>query len=517
MSRSVRLSKRFQSKRFQSKRFQPAASSSSLPWYGLGLVGIFGVSLALRLWGLGRFNTLVFDEVYYAKFAAAFLQGQQEFGGHPPLSTYLIAGGIWLSEQLGWGGPETYNGLSGLYVSTISYRWLNAVTGAVIPLVLGAIAHLLTGRKAIALLTALLAACEGFLLVESRYALNNVYLILFGLLGWWCLLRSLHRLHSANKLTPVVWLNLVLAGMGFGASVGIKWNGVAFLAGAYLLWIVAWGMQRLQQRGLPSLPFASPLSSLSRLNVGVWALSMAGIPFLTYYLSWLPYIQLDPSTSFAGWQNRILDYHSRVGGMDAHPYCSPWYTWPLMLRPVAYFYKTAAPGDPVPVVGPDVPTAAGDVIYDVHAMGTPTLWWLSTLAVALLAGAVGYWLWHWGRSLWAARSGQTEPLLLPPATQGYLSAAAFVVGNWAVQWLMWMRVTRCTFLYHYMSAELFAVLGLALVLDRWLRNAQSGSRWLAWGAIALVLLGFIFWMPLFLGLPLSADGLQLRRWLPSWI
>jgi dolichyl-phosphate-mannose-protein mannosyltransferase len=80
-----------------------------------------------------------------------------------------------------------------------------------------------------------------------------------------------------------------------------------------------------------------------------------------------------------------------------------------------------------------------------------------------------------------------------------------------------MRVTRCTFLYHYMSAELFTVLGLALVLDRWLRNARPWSRLLAWGAIALVILGFLFWMPLFLGLPISAEALQLRRWLPSWI
>lgn len=506
MSRTVPISKRFKS-----------ASSSRLPWYGLGLAGIFGVSLALRLWGLGRFNTLVFDEVYYAKFAAAFLQGKQEFGGHPPLSTYLIAGGIWLSERLGWGGPETYNGLSGLYISTISYRWLNAVTGAVIPLVLGAIAHLLTGRKSVALLTALLAACEGFLLVESRYALNNVYLILFGLLGWWLLLRSLHLLDSAHKLTPAVWLNLAIAGIGFGASVGIKWNGVAFLAGAYLLWAAAWASQLLKRRGWPSLPLSAPLANLARLNAGVWALSMAGIPFFAYWLSWLPYMQLDPSTSFAGWQNRILDYHSRVGGMDAHPYCSPWYTWPLMLRPVAYFYKTAAPGDPVPVVGPDAPTHAGDVVYDVHAMGTPTLWWLSTVAIALLVGVVGYWLWRWATAVQAARSGTESTLSLSPDTQPYLSAAAFVVGNWAVQWLMWMRVTRCTFLYHYMSAELLTVLGLALVLDRWLHSTKPWSRRLAWGAIALVIFGFIFWMPLFLGLPLSTGGLQLRRWLPSWI
>lgn len=41
--------------------------------YRIGLVSIFFVSLALRFWGLDRFNTLVFDEVYYAKFGHNYL------------------------------------------------------------------------------------------------------------------------------------------------------------------------------------------------------------------------------------------------------------------------------------------------------------------------------------------------------------------------------------------------------------------------------------------------------------
>ncbi|NJM44874.1 MAG: phospholipid carrier-dependent glycosyltransferase [Alkalinema sp. RU_4_3] len=39
----------------------------------LVLAGIFVVALGLRFWGLERFNTLVFDEVYYAVFANKYL------------------------------------------------------------------------------------------------------------------------------------------------------------------------------------------------------------------------------------------------------------------------------------------------------------------------------------------------------------------------------------------------------------------------------------------------------------
>jgi dolichyl-phosphate-mannose--protein O-mannosyl transferase len=36
-------------------------------------------------------------------------------------------------------------------------------------------------------------------------------------------------------------------------------------------------------------------------------------------------------------------------------------------------------------------------------------------------------------------------------------------------------------------------------------------------ALFLILLGFVFWMPIFLGLPLSPEAWQSRMWLPSWI
>ncbi|MGB3636488.1 MAG: phospholipid carrier-dependent glycosyltransferase, partial [Rivularia sp. (in: cyanobacteria)] len=45
----------------------------SFSWFKIGMIAVFLLSLALRFWGLGRFNTLVFDEVYYAKFAQNYL------------------------------------------------------------------------------------------------------------------------------------------------------------------------------------------------------------------------------------------------------------------------------------------------------------------------------------------------------------------------------------------------------------------------------------------------------------
>jgi dolichyl-phosphate-mannose--protein O-mannosyl transferase len=95
--------------------------------------------------------------------------------------------------------------------------------------------------------------------------------------------------------------------------------------------------------------------------------------------------------------------------------------------------------------------------------------------------------------------------------------ALYLVLNWAANLLPWIGVTRCLFLYHYMESLIFAILSLALVIDRWLCSPFRPRQALGITLLVFILLGFIFWMPLYLGLPLSPAELQLRRWLPSWI
>ena len=70
---------------------------------------------------------------------------------------------------------------------------------------------------------------------------------------------------------------------------------------------------------------------------------------------------------------------------SVHPYCAAWYKWPLITRPMAYYYQTAQSiKDPLPVFGPPLPSGAGKVIYDVHAMGNPFLWWFGLAAIIFL-------------------------------------------------------------------------------------------------------------------------------------
>ncbi|MCL6433528.1 MAG: phospholipid carrier-dependent glycosyltransferase [Leptolyngbyaceae cyanobacterium HOT.MB2.61] len=504
------------------------SSKRSAAWFRAGICAIWLLSLALRFWGLGRFNTLVFDEVYYVKFAHNYLTQTPFFDGHPPLSKYLIAVGMWVGKQLPF-GHDPVNGLAGGAYSPWSYRWLNALTGSLMPLVIAGMAYQLTRRYSYALIAALFVALDGMLLVESRYALNNIYLIIFGLLGLWCLLLALN---SRRSLQRELWL--LLSGLSFGASAAIKWNGLWFLLGAYGLWASAWavrGVRILQAKRMEELGTSapvdtrrddgkkSPLSQLTSLKPGQIIFYLAVVPALFYRVTWIPHLRLNPDSSFWELQKQILTYHQRVGdGPRVHPYCSDWYTWLLMIRPVAYFYQVTQPGEPLPNGTSTLAATPGTVIYDVHAIGNPFLWWFSTVAIIFVTGVLVLhaisWMTQKSPQVASTLSSQNSSLALGLAE---LWLGGFLVVNYAANLVPWVPVTRCIFLYHYMGAGIFATMAIAWLVDRWLCSTQPRLRTMGIGTILLIALAFIFWMPIYLGLPLSPIEFQLRMWLPSWL
>jgi dolichyl-phosphate-mannose-protein mannosyltransferase len=479
--------------------------------FRIGLAAIFIFSVALRFWQLDRFNTLVFDEVYFAKFGNNYLTNTPFFNAHPPLSQYIIGIGIWLGKHFPfWQQPV--NGLAGSLLSPWSYRWINALTGSFIPLVVAAVAYQISHRRIFALLAGFLTACDGLFLVESRYALNNIYIVIFGLLGQWFLLLALEN----QKQRRALWL--IAAGISFGASIGTKWNGLWFLLGAYFIWITAWLVQLLHAYlnqppidANKDVKLQTPLQKLTQLNILQMGFYLGIIPVLIYSLIWIPHLQLDKKYGFIEVHRQILNFHLHMGGNspDVHPYCAAWYKWPLMTRPMAYYYQTARNfTDPLPVMGPNLPPADGQVIYDVHAMGNPFLWWFGMAAMLFLIG------WLLSKVVIPLRKQQ---LTIPANLSVDTWIGLFIVLNYAANLLPWVKVTRCVFIYHYMCAVVFVFLAIAWFVDQCLRSYHQELRAVGVTITFLILIGFIFWMPIYLGLPLTTEGYKLRMWFGSWI
>jgi len=495
------------------QKFQKLSLRARPSWFWLGITGLLLFSLALKFWGLSRFNILVFDEVYFARYGNNYLNGTPFFDIHPPLGKYLIALGIWLANLNPW-GYSVQTSVDDFNLPTLSYRWLNAFTGALIPLAVAGIAYQLSRRPSYALLAGLFTAVDGLLLVESRYALINVYLLLFGLLGQLCLLVAL----KANGAKQELWLTI--AGVCLGASASVKWNGLGFLLGVYLMWFCAqWRFLpgfRSQEQRVPLVDYwlkarsPSPareptlLERLSRLKLRQVLVDLAVVPALVYRLLWIPHLQTNQEFNFWEMHKQMLGYNTSLGsGPEEHPYCSSWYTWIWMIRPVAYFYKQVEHSSDSGAAG-----SASQTIYDVHAMGNPVLWWFGAAAILFLVGRLAWQIRAWVN----ATKSYRVPLIQRPS----FGIALFLVMNYAANLLPWAKVTRCLFIYHYMGASLFAFMAVAWVVDGWLRGNDLFLRLVGVTVTFLILLAFVFWLPVYLGLPLSPEGFQSRMWFQSW-
>lgn len=181
------------------------------------------------------------------------------------------------------------------------------------------------------------------------------------------------------------WQPLAIAGICLGAAAGVKWNGLGFLLGIYLIWLVAWLVKLgsatplAHYRFLPAKQsrkidgWQTPLSNAAQLNWPQVVVYLVLIPLVTYCLIWIPHLLMNPQLNFWQVHWQILIFHQSIGNSEeVHPYCSSWFTWLLMWRPIAYYYQVTNQG-----------------IRDVHAMGNPILWWLSTAAILALLMLLG--------------------------------------------------------------------------------------------------------------------------------
>ena len=114
----------------------------SSPKYWLFL--IFSISLFLRFLGLNQIDNAVFDEIFYPQYGLMYLQGEEFFYAHPPLANYLYSFAIGVYSLLPWTNIESIQTIEFSALNPISYRWLNALLGSLLPLIIYRISFLIS-------------------------------------------------------------------------------------------------------------------------------------------------------------------------------------------------------------------------------------------------------------------------------------------------------------------------------------------------------------------------------------
>ncbi len=186
-------------------------------------------------------------------------------------------------------------------------------------------------------------------------------------------------------------------------------------------------MRLLEAPGEPPEGWLRPGWQLG-LPVVFAALCLVAIPIAVYVATYIPWAMIENHQLVPGWPvghtgQTLADltaqmYRYHTGLTAAHPASSPWWAWPLNLKPVWFHQESLGGGT----------TAA---LYDA---GNLVIWWLGIPAMAFVA-----WMAFKRRSL----------------------ALTLIAVGFAAQWIPWARIDRAAFQYHYYTALPFVVLSLA--------------------------------------------------------
>jgi dolichyl-phosphate-mannose--protein O-mannosyl transferase len=405
------------------------------------------------LWNLDSPKGKIFDEIYYATNAESLLQKGVEIDSESGLAQFIVH-------------PPTGKWLiaSGIKLfgnNEFGWRFAAAIVGSISIILMYFTAKKLFNNKLLSVFAASLISLDGLHLVHSRIALLDIFLLFFIQIA---VLAFLHSKYWISALT-------------LGLACSVKWSGL------YVLIALAFYVLILDIRKNRYLGSQFPIRKMIRRNLLFRFLQFGIFPVFIYIASWFSWFitntgwdrnySSNPLFSLWHYHSEILNFHTKL--TDAHPYsANPW-SWLIQGRPTSFFYET--------------PKSCGGAScsQEILALGTPILWWAATLALLV---TVGYWV--------SKRDWQAEILLV-------------VIG---ASYLPWFAIQeRTMFSFYAIAFEPFLLLTLVYLLSKVPKN----QRRIALIFNAIVLVNFLYFLPIFLGLPITYNSWSDRMWFPSWI
>ena len=412
------------------------------------------IALALRLINLGTPKGFVFDEVYYVDGARDYLAhgvevsaDDPEFVVHPPVGKWLIALGIKLfgDNEFGW-------------------RFIGAVLGTAMIILIALIAQRLFHNSFLTIAASFLMAVDGLALVHSRTALLDIFLSFFVLLATYFFLMRWH------------WW----AGIALGLAISTKWSALYYLV---LFALVALYRTFTHNTGKDLVkPTLKTALQYAVIPLSIYTTSWAG--WFASKRGWARDYSDNIFTSWFHYHSQMLGFHT--GLVEKHSYqANPW-SWLIMGRPTSFFYET--PKD----------CGADRCSQEVLALGTPLLWWIGTVAIAVV---IGFWI----KSFFLKRYEPPLNVIVTGIAAGYLP------------WFFFQQ--RTVFSFYAIVFEPFLILAIIYCIYVALLHFENKrNTYIIVGVIGFAILAnFIYFLPLFIGDVITYDSWQARMWLPSWI
>ena len=411
------------------------------------------------------FNGMYFDELYHARTGYEHFTGMEPYENtHPPLGKVFIMVGIAVfgMNPFGWRIVGT---LFGIGMVPIFY----------------AFGKRLFKNSEYALLGAVLFAFDFMHFTQTRIATIDVYAVFFILLMYYFMYQYYCMSFYTDGLKATL-KPLGLAGVFFALGAASKWICIYAGGGLAVLLVLSFIKRYREYRAAMD---SNDMALMGKAK-GFWdnvlktllfcCVFFIVIPVIVYVLSYLPYmLSVGQHTlkDVGYYQKYMWDYHSTLEA--THPYQSTWWQWPFTFRPMWYFQGTGLPEGKFATL---------------TASGNPAVWWVCTVAtVALIVSR-------------AMRRTKSDPGI----TVLFVGAAA--------NFLPWVLVTRCTFIYHFFATVPFIVFCGVFLLQDWERKNPS-IKWVKWAWMAAAVVLFLLLYPGLSGFEIPVGYAQFLKYVPG--
>ena len=503
---------------------------------------------------------VVFDEFHFGRFVNDYHAGTYLFDIHPPLGKLVL----YISSYVaGYHHDDcSYDNIHDEYAPSCKFvilRTVAAFFGALSCPVLYLIVRNFRGSARAAFVASLLFIFDGLNAVQSRFILLDSQLIFWCALAllvaqlWWArwnahwaavdafdeatgwvpgtlldaqlvpsraLMQRGSDLRSHSARTEEALLDLLACDaffplssrLGWSASVGfscacavsIKFTGLATpgmiaVESAFAVFFL--------HRAVPLFDLAVVLASAAltyaAFFVGHFALlpsSGSGDAFMSvaFQRTLLNSSFFSPAAARPSMPQLIVDLNRQMLLASArieqrHQWDSVWWEWVFNLRGVLYYSKASGEGGG----GGDGRTAI------VYLLGNPAVSAAVVLALFTLALQLACFARY--RTLAAASAARMRL---------YCAPACFCAAAYVLNLVPYAFFSRLQFIYHYMPALLYGEMLVALVAE----SVVGGALGPVSGALVALpaALCWVFYVPWYVGLPLTRAGHAARRWLMRW-
>ncbi|MBE5798525.1 MAG: phospholipid carrier-dependent glycosyltransferase [Clostridiales bacterium] len=432
-------------------------------------------------------NSMYFDEIYHARTGYEHAHGQSTYETtHPPLGKVFMS---WCIRLMG--------------MTPFAWRFAGALCGAAMVPAMYLLSKTLLGSALWSGLCTLLLASDCMHFTQTRIATIDSFPVLFMMLMFLFMARWMKMSFYHQRLRDT-FVPLALSGAFMGLAIASKWIGcygavglaVLFFVRFYQLWRQSVYAKKHEGEDPAFARAAAMFADRGIKTILACFVFFVFVPLAIYVASYIPYLapyggfKWNLATLRRLWdaQTLMLDYHANL--VAEHYFASPWYEWPLIVKPM-WYYQADFKG-------------AG-MASSILSFGNPAVWWTGLAGILFV---LGYSVYRNALPALGAIAGRededdrTMPIICVAFLSGYLP---------------WVLVSRLTFIYHYFASVPWIIIATALGLKYLARHqkklAYALAALLAVAAVAL----FVAFYPLASGVEVPRAWCDAVAWFDGWM